>query len=78
MADAASAHLDQWVGWLLEAQQVESRQRGAMNGRDDKLREFAFKAAMSDCIEYVGPDKCVDLAAAWTGPIAEAYVGGGS
>jgi hypothetical protein len=35
----ATEHVTRWLAWIAEAQQVESRQRGAINTRDDKLRQ---------------------------------------
>lgn len=49
-----------------------------MNGRDDKIRQFAFLAAVSDYSKLVGVEGGRILGAAVTGPVAEAYVGGGS
>ena len=63
---------------------MEARQRGAINTRDDKIRQFIYRATVS---EYAGlfakagvsdPDLVSRLGAASTGPISEAYVGGGS
>lgn len=74
----ANEHVTRWINWVAAATQVEARQRGAMNGRDDKLRQFAFRAALAESSKIVTNSFATTLAAASTGPIAEAYVGGGS
>ena len=43
-----------WLSWLASAAPVEARQKGAINGRDDKLRMFAYRAALFDSIGLVG------------------------
>ena len=48
-----------------------------MNSRDDKQRQYAYRAAIDMLTKTLG-DGGKNLAAAYTGPIAEAYVGGGS
>ena len=48
-----------------------------MNSRDDKQRQYAYRAAIDMLTKTLG-DGGKKLAAAYTGPIAEAYVGGGS
>lgn len=71
-----------WLDWLASADKVDARQRGAINTRDDKLRQFAFKGNCANAARIVGPqagDSFVNsFGAACTGPLAEAYVGGGS
>lgn len=75
----AKAHVQRWVEWVQTAQQIEPRLRGAVNMRDDKLREFAFKAAVAEHSFLLGDqDFGYKVAMAATGPTAEAYVGGGS
>ena len=75
----AEAHLDRWMGHMAEAKPSEARQRGGLNVRDDKLRQFAFRAALTDAKTICGSaDSARALAAGLTGPQAEAYVGGGS
>lgn len=81
MSDAsniASQHVTRWLKWLNEATQVESRQRGAINVRDDKLRQYAYRASVTDASALVGNEFGKTLGASWTGPVSEAYVGGGS
>ena len=79
--DAASSiatkHVDLWLSWMETAAKVDARQRGAINTRDDKLRQYAFRANLAEVSTFVDKDFATDLAAAHTGPIAEAYVGGG-
>ena len=73
--------VDKWLGWIADKDgvgaQIDSRQRGAMNSRDDKQRQYAYRAAVDMFTEKLGSGGN-DVAAAFTGPIAEAYVGGGS
>jgi hypothetical protein len=73
----AFSHVDRWLTYVLEAKQNEARSRGAINTRDDKQRMFAFKAEVVDCTRWVGVELGQKLGAARTGPVAEAYVGGG-
>jgi hypothetical protein len=73
----AETHVKRWLQWVSEAKESEARQRGALNGRDDKLRQFAFRAALNEATEKFGSDLARDVAAGMTGPVAEAYVGGG-
>jgi hypothetical protein len=75
--------VERWLQWVEGAEKLEARQRGAVNMRDDKLRQFAFRWAVS---QYSGlleglrdsDGLALRLGAASTGPVAEAYVGGGS
>lgn len=76
-AAIATEHVERWISFIQEAKQNEARQRGAINTRDDKQRMFAYRAELYDCIEWVGADFGAKLGAARTGPVAEAYVGGG-
>lgn len=84
MSDAAYGHVQQWLGWLDAAEEVQARMRGAMNMRDDRLREFAYRAALSRYMFLLqsegdgNADLARRVAAGSTGPLAEAYVGGGS
>jgi len=71
----ATKHVDLWFGWMETAAKVDARQRGAINTRDDKLRQFAFRANLSEVSSFVDKDFATSLAASHTGPIAEAYVG---
>jgi hypothetical protein len=74
----ANEFADIWINWVKDAKQIEARQRGAMNSRDDKLRQFAYRAAVAESSKLFGSDFGKRLGAGITGPIAEAYVGGGS
>lgn len=78
MVQLAIRHTDRWLDWVANAKAVEARQRGAINVRDDKLRQFAFRAHLDAWVGKVGPETARKLAAGFTGPLAEAYVGGGS
>ena len=77
VAAIATEHVERWISYVLDAQQNEARSRGAINTRDDKQRMFAYRAELSDATSWVGADFGASLAAARTGPVAEAYVGGG-
>lgn len=82
-ATIAKSHIDRWIGWVVDKEgkgkQIDARARGGMNGRDDKLRQFAFRASVADYSNILGNAAAgKDVGAAATGPIAEAYVGGGS
>ena len=59
-----------WLEFVSAADVVPGRSRGAMNNRDDKQRQFFYKHLANSYSEEVGR-----LA---SGPLAEAYVGGGS
>mmetsp|Transcript_10914 Transcript_10914/g.10548 ORF Transcript_10914/g.10548 Transcript_10914/m.10548 type:complete len:292 (+) Transcript_10914:152-1027(+) len=71
-------HVNRWMNFMKEAPKVEPRSRGAINGRDDKQRQFYYKAALTDSVSKVGKDFGKTLGICTTGPIAEAYIGGGS
>ena len=73
----ATKHVDVWLSWMDTAAKVDARQRGAINTRDDKLRQYAFRANVAEVATFVDKDFTNSLAATHTGPIAEAYVGGG-
>lgn len=77
----ATAHVTRWLGWIADKEgkgkQIDARLRGGMNSRDDKLRQYMFRSNVADLTKTLGAVGG-SLAAAWTGPIAEAYVGGGS
>jgi len=77
VVDISHKHVDRWLTWIGEGKESEPRQRGALNGRDDKLRVFAFRAAVAEASEKFGADVGKLVGAAITGPVAEAYVGGG-
>ena len=54
------------------------RQKAGYNSRDDKLRQFAYAGNLNKYNTQFGGDLAKSMAAAFTGPLAEAYVGGGS
>ena len=75
----AQQHLSRWLEWIENATPSEARQRGGLNVRDDKLRQFAFRANLVYAKSITSSDDDAKaLAAGLTGPLAEAYVGGGS
>jgi len=59
-------------------------QRGAINSRDDKQRQFQYRSVLTYYQEQLedfasdNDDLMRRLSAGSTGPIAEAYIGGGS
>lgn len=71
----ATKHIDLWLQWMETAEKVDARQRGAINTRDDKLRQYAFRSNLAEVSTFVNKQFATSLAAAHTGPIAEAYVG---
>jgi hypothetical protein len=73
----ANAHVDKWLAFLGSAEKVDARSRAGINTRDDKLRQFAFLSKLDKYVPMFGEDGR-SLAAAFTGPLAEAYIGGGS
>lgn len=83
VASFATEHVQRWLDWVTTAEKVEARQRGAINTRDDKLRQYAYRAGLASWNELLDmnnlqSDLIRDLAAGSTGPLAEAYIGGGS
>ena len=80
-ADAASLvqeHINRFLAWVDAAQPIPARSRGAMNLRDDKLRQFFYQSQLAKCTAEFGPGMGPTIAAVTNGPTAEAYVGGGS
>jgi hypothetical protein len=77
VTDIATAHVTRWLTFVSEAKPNEPRSRGAVNTRDDKQRMFSYQAEVAQCVALVGSDLGPKLGAARTGPVAEAYVGGG-
>jgi hypothetical protein len=77
VTEFATNHVEGWVKASFEAEQVQPRQRGAINNRDDKLRQY-FYQGFGAALQGRGCDIWRKLAAGSTGPLAEAYVGGGS
>ena len=47
--------MTRWLAWLKEAKAVEARQRGAINTRDDKQRQFFYRAAVTDRYAFFVP-----------------------
>jgi len=77
-AEVATAHVERFFGWINDAQTVPARLRGSYNMRDDKLRQFFYRGEMVKNIDLYGDELGSMIAAVNTGPVAEAYVGGGS
>jgi hypothetical protein len=71
-------HAERFLGWIREAAPVPPRSRGSYNLRDDKLRQFFYRGQMRKQVQALGEELGSRVAAANTGPTAEAYVGGGS
>jgi hypothetical protein len=78
VSSLATSHVDRWLDFMSAAKPLEARQKAGYNSRDDKLRQFAFAANWNEYSAKFGKDSGRKLAAAFTGPLAEAYVGGGS
>ncbi len=74
----AENHVDRWVSWVGGAGQIAARSRGAFNARDDKLRKYFYEGEVERLVAEFGEDTGRMIAACHTGPISEAYVGGGS
>jgi len=79
----SKVHVERWLRWLGEATPVDARQRGAINSRDDKLRQYQYRSILAYYQEQLEGSTADDdttrrLSAGSTGPIAEAYIGGGS
>ncbi|GMH90301.1 hypothetical protein TrVE_jg4800 [Triparma verrucosa] len=74
----ATEHQDFFVASASAAQQIPARLRGSFNLRDDKIRQFFYRGEVEENVEEFGADLGSVIAAAQTGPVAEAYVGGGS
>lgn len=78
-AALAEEHVARWLSWLEGAQPIIARQRGAMNSRDDSIRRFVFATYATTMAGLVGDAAAGQkLAAAVSGPVSEAYVGGAS
>ena len=77
-ANIAYEHVTRFLGWVANAQPIPARSRGSFNMRDDKLRQFFFRGEVKKNCASFGPELGMDVAAVNTGPVAEAYVGGGS
>lgn len=74
----SSDHIDRFLGFLSAAQPIPARLRGSFNARDDKLRQYFFRGELERYTKAYGEEEGKVLAAVSTGPISEAYVGGGS
>mmetsp|Transcript_17024 Transcript_17024/g.34098 ORF Transcript_17024/g.34098 Transcript_17024/m.34098 type:complete len:262 (-) Transcript_17024:34-819(-) len=74
----AEGHLSFWLGAVADAQQVAARLRGGFNLRDDKIRQFYYRGLAEEFTAMYGEDEGRLIASLHTGPVAEAYVGGGS
>lgn len=74
----AEQHLSRFLSWLQTAEDIPARNRGSMNMRDDKLRQFFYRGQAKQSIAEFGEALGATVAAVNTGPTAEAYVGGGS
>jgi hypothetical protein len=72
------AHVDRFLAWVEQAQQVPARLRGSFNMRDDKIRQYYYRGQVAKQAAALGGDLGMTVAAVNTGPTAEAYVGGGS
>jgi hypothetical protein len=77
-SDLIRTHVNRFQQWVTQASPVPARSRGSFNLRDDKLRQFYFRGQMSQQTVSLGPEWGPVVAAVNTGPVAEAYVGGGS
>lgn len=75
LTSSCNTFVDTWLDWVTHEEQNNPRTRGGFNLRDDKLRSFAYSAARSEIAPFTND---IGLAGGWTGPISEAYVGGGS
>lgn len=67
-----------FCGWLDGATPIAARSRGSFNMRDDKLRQFYYQGITELMVGEFGEEMGRSLGASYTGPVAEAYVGGGS
>jgi hypothetical protein len=71
----ATTHVDRWLSWMTEPATVDSRQKASYNTRDDKLRQFSYRSKYELYMQHFDSKFALQLAAANTGPVAEAYVG---
>lgn len=76
--DMINTHVSTFLSFLDTAQPIAARLRGSFNLRDDKLRQFYFSGELVKNQHEFGEDLGRNIAASNTGPLAEAYVGGGS
>ena len=61
-----------------DCQPIAARLRGGFNARDDKLRQYFYRGKVEEYTALFGEEEGRTMAAISTGPISEAYVGGGS
>jgi hypothetical protein len=57
IASYSTQIVEQWVSWIKNATPVETRSRGAMNSRDDKLRQFFFASNLHQAQALLPRDK---------------------
>ena len=82
-ADACTAAVDQWLGWMTSAEAngrdlPAGMRQTATYTRDTKVRANHFGFLLSKYKALFGDVDGNDLATAHAGPLDEAYVGGGS
>ncbi|GMI36167.1 hypothetical protein TrCOL_g3776 [Triparma columacea] len=74
----ANEHVDRWCSYVEDCQPIAARLRGGFNARDDKLRQYFYRGKVEEYTALFGEEEGRTMAAISTGPISEAYVGGGS
>lgn len=57
IASYSISMIDQWINWIKGATPVEMRSRGAMNSRDDKLRQFFYASNLHKAQALLSRDK---------------------
>ncbi|GMI39581.1 hypothetical protein TeGR_g6990 [Tetraparma gracilis] len=78
LSSLATAHQSRWLSHLSSCAAIPARSRGAYNTRDDKLRQFYYRGQLDELVGEMGEELGRAKAACNTGPVSEAYVGGGS
>ncbi len=78
--EASTQHVDRFLKWIQResSSPIAARLRGSFNSRDDKLRQYFYRGELERNVAELGQDVGARVAAGATGPISEAYVGGGS
>lgn len=78
--EASAEHVDRFLKWIQREapSPIPARLRGSFNSRDDKLRQYFYRGELERHVAELGQDLGGRVAAGGTGPISEAYVGGGS